>query len=209
MTQARWLVAVDIGGTFTDAVAFGPNGNFLVAKVLSTPQDPAVAFANALTELIACGLELEATDLIFHGTTIATNAMLNDRLARVALLTTEGFRDVLSYRSGTRPLVYDLEQRRPLELVPRRDRMEVRERLSSAGDILVPSPRTKLDAQSTPSRREIPKLSPFHSSSATSTTSTNEQLPRRSPHASRTCPSPALPPWPENSASTREPPPRS
>jgi N-methylhydantoinase A len=138
MTQARWLVAVDIGGTFTDAVAFGPNGHFLVAKVLSTPQDPAVAFANALTELIACGLELEATDLIFHGTTIATNAMLNDRLARVALLTTEGFRDVLSYRSGTRPLVYDLEQRRPLELVPRRDRIEVRERLSSAGDILVP-----------------------------------------------------------------------
>ena len=138
MTQVRWLVAVDIGGTFTDAVAFGPEGDFLVAKVLSTPQDPAIAFANALTELVASGLQLGATDLIFHGTTIATNAMLNERLARVVLLTTEGFRDVLSYRNGTRPKVYDLEQPRPSQLVPRRDRIEVHERLSSRGETVVP-----------------------------------------------------------------------
>jgi N-methylhydantoinase A len=138
MTQVRWLIAVDIGGTYTDAVAFGPNGDFLVAKVLSTPEDPALAFANALTELVASGLQLGATDLIFHGTTIATNAMLNDQLARVVLLTTEGFRDVLSYRNGTRPKVYDLEQARPSQLVPRRDRIEVHERLSSRGETVVP-----------------------------------------------------------------------
>lgn len=138
MAQVRWLVAVDIGGTFTDAVTFGPDGELLVAKVPSTPEDPAMAFERALEELVATGLDLSATDLIFHGTTVATNAMLNDQLARVVLLTTEGFRDVLSYRNGTRPKVYDLEQPRPSQLVPRRDRLEVRERLSSRGDEVVP-----------------------------------------------------------------------
>src|SRR5664280_704330 len=91
MAQVRWLVAVDTGGALTDAVAFGPDGALRVAT----------------------GLDLSATDLIFHGTTVATNAMLNDRLARVVLLITEGFRDVLSYRNGTRAKVYDLEQPRP------------------------------------------------------------------------------------------------
>jgi N-methylhydantoinase A len=138
MALVRWLVAVDIGGTFTDAVAFGPEGALLVSKVLSTPEDPTIAFENALVELVNGGLELGATDLIFHGTTVATNAMLNDRLARVVLLTTEGFRDVLSFRNGTRPLVYDLEQPRPVELVPRGDRIEVHERLTSKGEALIP-----------------------------------------------------------------------
>src|ERR1019366_10445418 len=116
MAQVRWLVAVDTGGALTDAVAFGPDGALRAAT----------------------GLDLSATDLIFHGTTVATNAMLNDQLARVVLLITEGFRDVLSYRNGTRPLVYDLEQPRPSQLVPRRDRIEGHERLSSRGDEVVP-----------------------------------------------------------------------
>jgi N-methylhydantoinase A len=145
MAQVRWLVAVDIGGTFTDAVTFGPDGELLVAKVPSTPEDPAMAFERALEELVATGLDLSATDLIFHGTTVATNAMLNDQLARVVLLTTEGFRDVLSYRNGTRPKVYDLEQPRPSQLVPRRDRLEVRERLSSQGDEVVPLSKEEIE----------------------------------------------------------------
>jgi N-methylhydantoinase A len=145
MAQVRWLVAVDIGGTFTDAVAFGPDGELLVAKVLSTPEDPAMAFERALGELVATGLDLLATDLIFHGTTVATNAMLNDQLARVVLLTTEGFRDVLSYRNGTRPKVYDLEQPRPSQLVPRRDRLEVRERLSSQGGEVIPLSKEEIE----------------------------------------------------------------
>lgn len=145
MAQVRWLVAVDIGGTFTDAVAFGPDGELLVAKVLSTPEDPAKAFERALEELVATGLDLSATDLIFHGTTVATNAMLNDQLARVVLLTTEGFRDVLSYRNGTRPKVYDLEQPRPSQLVPRRDRFEVRERLSSQGGEVIPLSKEEIE----------------------------------------------------------------
>ena len=118
MAQVQWLVAVDIGGTFTDAVAFGPDGALLVSKVPSTPEDPSKAFERALADLVTAGLDLASVDLVFHGTTVATNAMLNDRLARVVLLTTEGFRDVLSYRNGTRPCVYDLEQPRPSEHVP-------------------------------------------------------------------------------------------
>lgn len=115
MAQVRWLVAVDTGGAPTDAVAFGPDGALRVA----------------------IGLDLSATDLIFHGTTVATNAMLNDRLARVVLLITEGFRDVLSYRNGTRPKVYDLEQPRPSQFVLRRDRLEGPERLSSQDDEVI------------------------------------------------------------------------
>ena len=137
MAQVRSLVAVDIGGTFTDAVAFGPDGAVLVAKVPSTPEDPSKAFEHSLAELVCAGLDLALVDLIFHGTTVATNAMLNDRLARVLLLTTEGFRDVLSYRNGARPLVYDLEQPRPSELVARTDRIGVKERLSSKGEEVV------------------------------------------------------------------------
>jgi N-methylhydantoinase A len=128
-----WLVAVDVGGTFTDAVAVGSSGETLVAKVPSSPSDPAVAFERAVRELQSAGLPLERTMLAFHGTTVATNAVLTEQLARVVLVVTEGFADLLSYRDGTRPIVYDLHQRRPSELVARRDRVEVRERLSSRG----------------------------------------------------------------------------
>ncbi len=115
MAQVRWLVAVDTGGAPTDAVAFGPDGALRAAT----------------------GLDLSATDLIFHGTTVATNAMLNDQLARVVLLITEGFRDVLSYRNGTGPR--STISRSPVlrNSVPRRDRLEGPERLSSQDDEVI------------------------------------------------------------------------
>lgn len=138
MREGHWLVAVDVGGTYTDALAVGATGAVLTAKVPSTPEDPAVAFESALGALESQGLALDSTDLVFHGTTVATNAMLTDQLARVALVTTDGFADVLSYRNGTRPSVYDLQQPRPVELVRRRDRIEARERLSSAGEVITP-----------------------------------------------------------------------
>jgi N-methylhydantoinase A len=115
MAQVRWLVAVDAGGALTDAVAFGPDGALRVA----------------------IGLDLSATDLIFHGTTVATNAMLNDRLARVVLLITEGFRDVLSYRNGTRAKVYDLEQPRPSQFRAPSRPVGGPERLSSQDDEVI------------------------------------------------------------------------
>jgi N-methylhydantoinase A len=136
--EGRWLVAVDVGGTYTDALAVSATGAVVTAKVPSTPDDPAEAFASALRSLESRGLVLGAIDLVFHGTTVATNATLTDQLARVVLVTTEGFADVLGYRNGTRPSVYDLQQPRPVELVRRRDRVEARERLSSRGEVLTP-----------------------------------------------------------------------
>ena len=133
-----WIVAVDAGGTFTDAIAVSGTGLTRVAKVPSTPGDPGLAFERALVALAGQGVCHADVALLFHGTTVATNALLTGQLARVVLAATEGFRDVLGYRDGTRPAVYDLRQPRPRELVPRRDRIEVAERLSSLGEALVP-----------------------------------------------------------------------
>ena len=132
------MVAIDVGGTFTDAVAVADGGDVVVAKIPSTPADPARGLADAVRELIGAGVAPERVRWMFHGTTVATNAVITGRLARVALVATEGHRDVLSYRTGSRPSLYDLEQPRPSELVPRRDRIEVRERLAWNGDVVVP-----------------------------------------------------------------------
>ncbi|HEX6230113.1 MAG TPA: hydantoinase/oxoprolinase family protein [Actinomycetota bacterium] len=137
MTEG-WIIGVDVGGTFTDAIARSRSGDVRVAKVASTPKDPSIGFLQALDELGAQGVALERVGLLFHGTTIATNAVVTGATARVVLVSTEGFRDVMSYRSGSRPRLYDLEQSRPNELVPRRRRLEVRERLSSTGEVVTP-----------------------------------------------------------------------
>ena len=128
-----WTVAIDIGGTFTDVVADDEAGRRLTAKVPTVPADPALGLLTALSELGRQGLAFDDIALVFHGTTIATNAVINDRLARVVLLTTKGFRDILTYRSGSRPDAYDLRQSRPREFVPRGDRIEVDERISGTG----------------------------------------------------------------------------
>ena len=129
----NWTVAIDIGGTFTDVVADDGTGRRLTAKVPTVPANPARGLLNALSALGGQGLEFGDVSLVFHGTTIATNAVINDKLASVALLTTKGFRDILTYRSGSRPDAYDLRQRRPREFVPREDRIEVDERISGTG----------------------------------------------------------------------------
>ena len=133
-----WIVGIDIGGTFTDAIATGRDGRVRVAKVPSTPDDPGLAFERALLALAEAGISPGAIRMIFHGTTVATNALLTGRTARVALATTAGFRDVLGYRNGSRPAVYDLTQPRPRQLVRRRDRIEVAERLSGLGEVVIP-----------------------------------------------------------------------
>jgi N-methylhydantoinase A len=130
------VVAIDIGGTFTDAVGLGSKGSFRVAKVPSTPDDPSRGFAQAVSEIVSTGVFPEAIDLVSHGTTVATNAVLTGELARVTILMTEGFRDILGFRDGTRPEIYSMEPARPSELVPRRERLEVRERMSSGGIVV-------------------------------------------------------------------------
>lgn len=133
-----WTVSIDTGGTFTDAVARRSDGTIAVAKVPSTPDDPARGLGDALASLAQGGMPLDAVALVCHGTTVATNAVLTHQLARVTLVTTEGFRDVLAYRQGSRPNLYSLTPDRPLELVPRERRLEVRERVASDGRVITP-----------------------------------------------------------------------
>ena len=137
MSTERWTVSIDAGGTFTDGMARSTQGRSLVAKVASTPHDPSQGLANTMRALSAQGMPLEAVTLVCHGTTVATNATLTGQLASIALIATEGYRDLMGYRQSSRPEVYSLTPARPHELVERRARLEVRERLTSSGTVLV------------------------------------------------------------------------
>ena len=138
MTRHSWTVSIDAGGTFTDAVARCVDGHVLVAKVASTPDDPSRGLATAVAGLVAKGMPIGEVTMLCHGTTVATNAILTGNLAPAALVTTRGFRDVMGYRQSSRPNVYSLTPQRPAELVERHARLEVTERLTSTGEVLVP-----------------------------------------------------------------------
>ncbi|MBO9405754.1 MAG: hydantoinase/oxoprolinase family protein, partial [Thermomicrobium sp.] len=126
-------VGVDTGGTFTDFVV--PEGTgFRLHKEPSTPDDPARAIVRGLERL---GV-LSALRELLHGSTVATNAILERKGTRTALVTTAGFRDVLEIGRQNRPRLYDLRQTKPPPLVPRALRFEVRERLDERGGVLVP-----------------------------------------------------------------------
>lgn len=135
-SSTSWLVSIDAGGTFTDAVAFGQGGELLVAKVPSSPADPSQALTSVLTELTHAGLPLDEVALLCHGTTVATNAMLTTEWADATLVCTAGFRDVLAYRNGSRPDVYSLTPKRPEELIPRSRRIGAVERIGAAGEVI-------------------------------------------------------------------------
>jgi N-methylhydantoinase A len=129
-------IGIDIGGTFTDLVVLDAHGNVQRAKVLSTPDDYSHGIARGLdATLERGGLAPGAIAQIMHGTTVATNALLEGKGARVALITTEGFRDVLEIRRLRMPVLYDIRFRKPPALVPRRLRFEVPERVDHAGRI--------------------------------------------------------------------------
>ncbi|MBK0418820.1 hydantoinase/oxoprolinase family protein [Leucobacter sp. CSA1] len=146
MTLPRWTISIDAGGTFTDAIARSSGGEIVEAKVASTPADPSLGLRSAVAALEDQGVKLPDVSLVCHGTTVATNATLTGSLGRAALVTTEGFRDVLGYRQQHRPDVYSLTPRRPAELVPRELRFEIGERLDSAGRVLKPVDRAGLEA---------------------------------------------------------------
>jgi N-methylhydantoinase A len=122
---------VDVGGTFTDLVALS-EGELITAKVPSTPQDQSEGVMNAID---ASGVKPESLVALAHGTTVATNALLERSGARTALVTTEGFRDVLEIARQNRPSLYDLTQDRPPTLVPRDLRFTVRERMGPEGEV--------------------------------------------------------------------------
>ena len=122
-------VGVDVGGTFTDLVALADDGTIEVRKVVTTPEDPAVGLFHALDPL----KPPHAVELLVHGTTIATNALLERRGARIALVTTKGFEDLLWLRRQDRAALYDLARDHPPPLVARSDVVGVAERTGPGG----------------------------------------------------------------------------
>jgi len=146
-----YTIGIDVGGTFTDLVAIDAAGRTLFAKSLSTPQDQSIGVMAGL-EALARRLGRSVADLLadtqrlVHGTTVATNALLEHKSAKVALLTTQGHRDVLEMREGLKPNRYDLRSPPPEPLVPRELRFGVRERLKPNGEVLTPLDEVSLTA---------------------------------------------------------------
>jgi len=134
------IVGIDIGGTFTDFVVLD-NGHLRIHKVLSTPNDPSHAFFDGLT-----ALNVSSAAQIIHGSTIATNALLERRGARTALIATQGFGDILEIGRQNRPDIYQLVPQKPDPLVPPELRFEVHERVSAEGFPLVPLQPSHLEA---------------------------------------------------------------
>lgn len=137
--KAKARLAVDIGGTFTDVVLEKPDGARATAKVLTTPRAPEEGFlAGAAAALADAGLAPSDIGVILHGTTLATNALIEKRGARTALLVTEGHRDSLEMAYENRFEQYDISIDRPPPLVPRWLRLPIRERMNARGEVLVP-----------------------------------------------------------------------
>jgi N-methylhydantoinase A len=133
-------VGIDIGGTFTDAVFIDERtGLSGVAKVPSTPRDPAKAFLEALSRVLeVAGAKPAAVRFLVHGTTVATNAVIEGKGAPIAFVASAGFRDLFEIGRQIRPDLYDPRADKPPALVPREVAFEVAERLDAEGRVLVP-----------------------------------------------------------------------
>ena len=137
--ETRHRLAVDVGGTFTDVALELGNGDVITTKVLTTPRAPEEGVVTAVGQATrAAGIEPGQVGLILHGTTLATNAIIERTGARTALIVTEGFRDSVEMALENRFDQYDLSIDRPAPLVPRRLRWPVTERVNYEGEILVP-----------------------------------------------------------------------
>ena len=135
--KARIRLAADIGGTFTDVVLETPLRRHS-CKVLTTPRQPELAVLEGLDRLLQeSGLDGSAIEVFIHGTTLATNALIERKGARTAFVTTEGFRDVLAMGYEKRFDAYDINLEGPPELVPRPWRLTVRERIAADGKVLM------------------------------------------------------------------------
>lgn len=135
-----YRLGIDVGGSFTDFVLAeiaSPNVHFF--KIPSTPADPSVAIANGVREMLAL-FAVSPSDVSFlgHGTTVATNMIIERRGAVTGLLSTRGFRDVLAIGRQTRPNLFDYSESRAPALVDRERRLEIDERLDADGEVLKP-----------------------------------------------------------------------
>ncbi|MDH3753458.1 MAG: hydantoinase/oxoprolinase family protein, partial [Acidimicrobiia bacterium] len=132
-------IGADVGGTFTDIVLERANGDLVSAKLLTTHDAPERAILDGIESIAAeAGVRLADVESIIHGTTLATNALIERRGARTALVTTAGFRDIVETRTESRFEQYDLDIVIPTPLIERRDRHVVRERVGADGEVLVP-----------------------------------------------------------------------
>ncbi len=135
-----WLVGVDVGGTFTDFFAYDARTRVTrLFKTPSTPQNPAAAITDGLREMCQTfGIDSKGVSRLCHGTTVATNALIQRKGAKVAVITTSGFRDLLEIGRQTRPHLYSFQIDHPEPLVPRQRRFEINERITDGPKVLTP-----------------------------------------------------------------------
>jgi len=143
MVLTKYRVGIDIGGTFTDAVVISSDGGMHLFNSPSTPADSSIGLFNCLKKAagqFGLGLRefLGRVDLLVHGTTVATNTMLQYNGAKTALITTKGFRDALEMRRAHKENIWDLSLAAPPQIIPRRLRLAVTERVNYAGEIITP-----------------------------------------------------------------------
>jgi N-methylhydantoinase A len=130
-----YRLSTDVGGTFTDGVLLDEStGRIRVSKVSSTPRDPAIGTIECIESF---GVPLDEVSFLVHGTTVVINALIEGKGAKTALITTRGFRDVLEIGRSNRVQMYDALYRKPRSLVPRRLCLEVTERITAGGEVLI------------------------------------------------------------------------
>jgi len=131
------MIGVDVGGTFTDLTLVDVESQIVYThKVLSTPSDPSVAIMKGISEILAReNVPYNLVDYLAHGTTVATNALIEKKGAKTGLLVTEGFRDLLEIGRQMRPSLYDLQKDKPMPLVPGQYRKEITERVYADGHV--------------------------------------------------------------------------
>ena len=136
----RYRLGIDVGGTFTDGILINEQtGETRIAKVPSTPKDPSIGFLEAVERILReASIKAEDVSYLVHGTTVATNAIIEGKLAPTAFITTEGFRDMLEIQRQIRPALYDLLFEKPRPLVPRYLCFGIPERLDATGKVLTP-----------------------------------------------------------------------
>ena len=136
----QYRLGVDVGGTFTDAILLNEStGEVRTGKVPSTPSDPSDGFLRVVRRMLEEGaVPPETVRYVVHGTTVATNAIIEGNLSKTAFITTDGFKDLLEIQTGIRPALYDLQFEKLKPLVPRYLSFGVPERLDFRGDVLMP-----------------------------------------------------------------------
>jgi N-methylhydantoinase A len=137
---AGYRLGIDIGGTFTDGILIDEEtGEVRIGKVSTTPRDHADGFLEVARRLLTdAGVDPAHVRLVVHGTTVATNAIIQGKLARTGLIATDGFRDILEIARQIRPSLYDLQFEKPRPLVPRQLCFGVPERMSAQGNVIEP-----------------------------------------------------------------------